>query len=513
MKINYLLWLSAFFCVPSFSATPMDFPEHSLSELQAFALAPQQELRPINQSTDFNQTRHVRLQQIYHSYPVWGGDIAVHFLKGAADKNTFATGRIYRGLNFDLRNSPDYIFSKWQADKALQYAITLYQKKVGRQIHIESTHVNMIIYVDEQSKAHWAFLIKFSITADPLARPAYILDAFNFTGYRQWDEVQNWQPMLASGYGGNQKTGKNIYEKLNIERDMVHKTCYLKNDFVTVKDAHRHDGLVKFKCEKPFNQQNNLYWDGDVDGVNGGFSPANDALHAGQIVQMLYQSWYHIPVLSMQGERMHLNLFIHKKMENAYWNGEEVIFGDGGNTFYPLVSISIAAHEISHGFTQQHSQLINFGEAGGINESFSDMAAAATEFYVTNHNTWKIGSEVLKQPNKALRYLDTPTLDCEGRTPGNQCSIEHIKDYNFDLDTHFSSGLFNKAFYLIATASLWDTKKAFDVMVQANRYYWTPLSSFETAACGVVKATRDYGYELGAVLQAFKTVGIKVTHC
>ena len=51
-------------------------------------------------------------------------------------------------------------------------------------------------------------------------------------------------------------------------------------------------------------------------------------------------------------------------------------FGDGASTFYPLVSLDVASHEVSHGFTSQNSNLTYSGQSGGINEAYSDMASA-----------------------------------------------------------------------------------------------------------------------------------------
>ncbi len=56
-------------------------------------------------------------------------------------------------------------------------------------------------------------------------------------------------------------------------------------------------------------------------------------------------------------------------------------FGDGASYFYPLVSLDVSAHEVSHGFIEQNSNLIYSGQSGGINEAFSDMAGEAAEFY------------------------------------------------------------------------------------------------------------------------------------
>ncbi|WP_171523426.1 M4 family metallopeptidase, partial [Acinetobacter baumannii] len=65
----------------------------------------------------------------------------------------------------------------------------------------------------------------------------------------------------------------------------------------------------------------------------------------------------------------------------------------------------------------------------------------------------------------ALRYMDQPSRD--GR------SIDNASQYYNGIDVHHSSGVYNRAFYLLANSPGWDTRKAFEVFVDANRYYWT----------------------------------------
>ena len=164
---------------------------------------------------------------------------------------------------------------------------------------------------------------------------------------------------------------------------------------------------------------------------------------------------------------------------------------------------------MSHGFTQQHSGLAYWEQSGGLNESFSDMAAQAAEFYSMGHNSWEIGPEIFKKEGEALRYMDDPTKDCPANVePGHWCSIGHMSQYRAGIDVHYTSGIFNKAFYLLGTSEGWDTKKAFDVMVKANMAYWRPQTDFHNAANCVLKASQDLGYESEAVKKAFHGVGI-----
>ena len=107
-----------------------------------------------------------------------------------------------------------------------------------------------------------------------------------------------------------------------------------------------------------------------------------------------------------------------------------------------------------------------------------------------------------------------PSKDCHGWPVGWLCSIDRADQYGWGLiDVHHSSGVYNHFFYLLGTSNGWDTRKAFDVMVQANSNYWVSTATFETAACGVISATKDLGYDLGAVQAAFKEVAIDTSKC
>jgi vibriolysin len=130
------------------------------------------------------------------------------------------------------------------------------------------------------------------------------------------------------------------------------------------------------------------------------------------------------------------------------------------------------------------------------------MAGEAAEFYMFGKASFTVGEEIFKEEG-ALRYMDNPTKDGS--------SIDNAKDYYDGLDVHYSSGVFNKAFYLIATSNGYDTRKAFDVMVHANQNYWQPSSNYQDAAKGVLMAATDLGYDTSAVINAFATVGVKLS--
>jgi vibriolysin len=79
------------------------------------------------------------------------------------------------------------------------------------------------------------------------------------------------------------------------------------------------------------------------------------------------------------------------------------------------------------------------------------------------------------------------------------------------MDVHYSSGIFNKAFYLLATTpdSTWDVQKAFKLFAKANQI-WGPGETFNSAYGGLITAADLLGYPAADVTAAFAAVGVPV---
>ncbi|MDA8561633.1 M4 family metallopeptidase [Gammaproteobacteria bacterium] len=529
-KLNLFMFIVvASACMaPALSAIPINLNHQSVSFLNSKmnSLSPSESsFKEISRSRDKNEVVHIRLQQMYKQTKVLGADIVQHIHKKngrsllgifGGNKSTM-NGVIYNDLYKDLSYQPPA-----ESGDAVNAVIKKYVSTNSIAAPISQKKSKLMIYIDDNNKAHWVYFVSFSITPSHgmPSKPNYIVDAKGFNIYKSWDNIKTNELTKGGGFGGNKKTGKQLYDgfskdmpALSIERNSSTGVCYLKNSTVTVRDRRKDDEVLEYACEAKDSKYMNLWWNGDHDAVNGGFSPGNDALYAGQIIQDMYMDWYKVPpLLDKYGEVLMLNMRVHEDMENAYWDGEKMTFGDGGIMLYPLTSLGVGAHEVSHGFTEQHSNLDYYDQAGGLNESFSDMAAQAAEFYSVGKSSWMIGSEILKDEG-SLRYLDIPSKDCNGRKAGIWCSIDKASDYSPGLDVHFTSGVFNRAFYLIANSDGWDTKKAFDIMVKANQNYWTASTSWTQAACGVLSATKDLSYNLNDVEKAFETVEIDVSDC
>lgn len=522
MKISHFSTLS--FLVISnvaLAARPVNLHHQTISYLNSFSLAANSaRYKQLNESIDANQTRHVRVNQTYAGFPVWNGEAIIHYPKSQTLKsNVTLTGTFYEELAPDLQNVNQIVFEPVQAQKALTFVLETFQ---AGQAKITNQASDLLVYIDQSQKAHWAFHVSFQAeNQDHIYQPNFLIDAQNFVIYQQWDNVKTYDEVKGGGEGGNPKIGKLIYDgangdlaSLDIERDPSSATCYLKNDMLSVTNFNTHE-LANYPCYQPDKNHNRVYWNQRVsDAINGGYSPNDDAYFAGEMLQRLYKELYGIDVLTKNGKPMPLRILTHKSEDNAEWmDGLDVmIIGDGVKIFYPLSSIGVIAHEVSHGFTTQHSNLVYYGQSGAINESFSDMASQVVDWYAYGKNNWQIGAEVVKAPNTALRYMDLPSKDCNLIEDG-RCSIDNAKDYVENMNVHSSSGVFNRAFYLLATSPGWNVKKAFKVMVQANSHYWTNTANYISAACGVLDATRDYNYPTSAVKKAFTNVGVDVSDC
>lgn len=516
-----LLLLSSFRIQAAENISIHNIPIDELKKIVTIKLSEKQKeqtLTAINtliktqQHTDIKQIKHTRLQQEYLGIPIFGAQAIFH------NKNNQLlrmNGTIYTNLEKDLGKIPPY--NQHLADNIMQTFILPWQDK-----NIQEQQISPIIFIDNNSKAHFAYKVTAIINyPDSIPeKPMAIIDAQSKDILVSWNDIKTSRSIVNGvGFGGNQKIG--IYkfgrdtEYLNISRDDFLGICYMENSNVKVVDmnfGYQNPNIpMAFTC--PYSKIDNAYWTGyDENGydlVNGGYSSSNDAIYIGDIVKNMYKKIYKVEVLTNNNRPTQLIMRVHygRNFANAFWDGKQMTFGDGDALTHPFVSLSIAAHEISHGFTEQNSNLAYYGQSGGMNESFSDMAAQAAEYYVYKKNSWLIGHDIMKKISiiDALRYMDTPSKD--------HLSIDYAHQFREGMDVHYSSGVYNKLFYLLANAPKWNPSKAFRVMLKANMDYWTQKSTFADGACGIIYAAEDLNYSTTDIKNILNEVMIDYSQC
>jgi Zn-dependent metalloprotease len=158
------------------------------------------------------------------------------------------------------------------------------------------------------------------------------------------------------------------------------------------------------------------------------------------------------------GKTTYSRVHYGKNYSNAFWDDGCfcMTYGDGnGSSLLPLVALDVAGHEMSHGVTANSAKLIYSGESGGLNEGNSDIFGTMVEFYANNPKqspNYLIGERLYTvnngkpTPTTALRYMFKPSLD--GISP--DCYSAGIGN----LDVHYSSGVANHFFYLLAEGAV-----------------------------------------------------------
>ncbi|STX27866.1 thermolysin metallopeptidase [Legionella beliardensis] len=452
----------------------------------------------LGQSYDFKLMTEVTLPngvnkhkflQYYLGVPVWGMSLSATKLDNG--ELNHITGKYLVNIEEDLAS----VVPTLSKEQAFTIAVNSKNLSPKAKASIVNQESNTYVMQDNQQKARLIYEVSFMIEGDKPSRPFFIIDANSGEIIDQWEGLTTSKNAI--GPGGNQKTGQYNYGT-DYGFLIVSDTCQMSSpnvDTYDMKNLTSGGVLHQFSCTG--NPPINTY-----KLTNGAFSPINDAHYFGNVVFDMYKQWFNKSPLTM---KLKLRVHYGNNYENAFWDGQQMTFGDGYTRFYPLVSMDVVAHEVSHGFTQQNSNLVYSGQPGGINEAFSDMAGEATEYFTNpskpegQRNDWLVGGTIMKN-GVALRYFDDPTKD--GR------SIGHAKDYRDGLNVHYSSGVFNKAYYTIAKKPTWNTEKAFRIFVLANQIYWNRNSNFVDAACGVKKAGQDLGYNTQDIVDAFNVVGV-----
>ncbi len=452
-----------------------------------FGLTPDEKFTLLRQSTDFNQVTHSRYQQLYKGIPVWGIQIVIS--RDSSNKVIRLHGAMIKESPNDVKDIPFPL----DALGALRQMEELHKETdKGAVWNFRNEKYGTYIYLDKNDKAQLCYVVSFFADTDcgNPSQPIYFINVKN-------GKILHWFDMLryhGVGQGGNYKVGCYYYgiDYPPFCVTEVGTTCTMNCPEVKTVDLnHGTSGSTPFSytCHENTHEP-----------INGGYCPMNDAQYFGYVIFDLYNDWFYVDPLPFQ---LTMRCHYSTNYENAFWDGSSMTFGDGYTTFYPLVALDVVAHEVSHGFTEYNSNLIYSGQSGGINESFSDMAGEAAKYHSRGVNDFLVGYDIFKTPGQALRYMCDPPLDGH--------SIDHVSEYFPGLDVHYSSGIFNKAFCLIANSSGWNTRMAFSIFVKANQDYWTPGTTFQQGAEGARDAALDYGYPCQDVLNAFAAVGITIT--
>ena len=250
----------------------------------------------------------------------------------------------------------------------------------------------------------------------------------------------------------------------------------------------------------------------------------NQAFDNAEITYGYYKEVHDRDSLDGYGLEMVSSVHYRVALDNAFWNGEQMMYGDGGRLFKPgsfTAALDVVGHELTHGVTDFTAGLEYHNQSGALNESFSDVFGSLVKQkhlgQLADQADWLLGEGMLGPAldGVALRSLKAPgTAHSRDRQPAGMDSYVQLPDTDVGDwgGVHINSGIPNHAFYLAATAiggNAWDI---------AGRVWYTtltehlgPNSDFEETARATVEVAASLGYGDGpqdAIENAWKEVGV-----
>jgi len=234
---------------------------------------------------------------------------------------------------------------------------------------------------------------------------------------------------------------------------------------------------------------------------------------------------------SIDNAGLALDASVHfgQKYDNAFWNGQQMVFGDGDGVIFNgfTGSVDVIGHELTHGVTGSEANLNYQGQAGALNESMSDVFGSLVKQFsaqpkqTASQADWLIGAGLLAPgiQGVALRSMKAPGTAYNDKTlgkdpqPADMAHYVHTTQDNGGV--HINSGIPNRAFYLAAMqigGYAWEKAGRiwYDTLCDHNlkaSAHFAAFAHLTIRHAGMLYGTS--GVEQKAVEDAWRQVGVK----
>ncbi len=476
---------------------------------------PAGELRFHTQSVDRLGSRHEIFQQMFQGVPVWGGQINAHFDREgtlyAVNAAHFPTPNFHSGRTWrlDQKTAVDRAVRDVSAHGPMEAFTSQMQDLLGYAGPIAERNVWL---EPEGGAAHWAWRVEIRPNILELWR--YFIDATTGEILEKYDvsntdgvKTASAKDLLGVSHTLNTYQVGSTYYLIDGTRKSFNPRSSLPNDpkgaLVTMTAGNT--DLVK------------------VSQVTSDNNTWNDAASVSAHYNMAKVYEYYLNTfnrLGIDGAGGTMIAAIHvtsggQSMDNAYFNGKLMAYGDGGRNFKSTArALDVAGHEMTHGVIAATVNLDYKGQSGSLNESLADVFGV-----MIDRKNWTLGEDIVNSslfPTGSIRdFLDPHN---GGRSPSDvdwqpSHMVEFVKATMADDNggVHINSGIPNHACYLIANAIGREKTEQIYYRVLDARYL-NPGSQFMDMRLGAVRAAKDlYGEnspEVLAVKQGFTGVGI-----
>ncbi|MFC5028839.1 M4 family metallopeptidase [Streptomyces sp. DSM 41987] len=397
-------------------------------------------------TVDADGSRHVHLDRTYQGLPVLGGDVVVH----SAPDGTARDASLTLAAPLNLSVTPKITAKQAIATAAKKFKGVKHGSTAKLVVDATTATPTLVWQVvtngtaPDQSPSHLHVLVNAQTGAAGQSWNSFISTAV--AGQNQATApATTVAGAAASGTGHGYQVG-----------DVTLGTSSVSGGYQLL-DPTRGNGETRDAQNKTTtNDSPPAGWGAaftDTDNVWGDGTLTNRATVAVDAHYGIQATWdYYKNVHGRNGiknDGVGARSFVHYGVNygNAGWDDDSfsMIYGDGAVGDKPFTELDVAGHEMSHGVTAATAGLNYFGDAGGLNESTSDIFGTLVEFNANSpadKPDYLIGEKISSTP---LRYMDDPKKDGVSQS----CWTTGTKN----LDPHYSSGVGNHFFYLLAVGS------------------------------------------------------------
>jgi hypothetical protein len=183
--------------------------------------------------------------------------------------------------------------------------------------------------------------------------------------------------------------------------------------------------------------------------------------------------------------------------ENAFWNGEQMVYGDG------LVTDDITGHELTHGVNASESNLFYYYQSGALDEAIADIFGELFDLSLatfpgsthvdTEEDRWEMGEDWI--PGGIRDLSNPPAFGQPDRTGSEEWFFDPDTDFEKGDNggVHENSGVAGKASFLMTDGGSFNGQTVTGLGIEK-----TLQITYEVAANLLTSASdyQDYGNDL-----------------
>lgn len=458
----------------------------------------------LESTKEANGNTVLRLQQEYNGVPIWGYTQVAHINKNG--ELTVISGEVAPEMDKQSKlNNAKQISGK----KAVRIATAA----LGLKPEYEKKPKADKIVLIKDGKAHFAYLVNLNYLTPEPGNWNYFIDAQSGEILNRYNDMHEVTGTNTTGTGkgvlGDSKT-----LKLTLSSGKYYMQDNTRGNGIFTYDMKNRTFLPEFFLPGTLYSGTDNVFDSSYD------QAVVDAHYFAGLTYDYYKNTHGRNSYDNRGAQIKSSVHFNKNYNNAFWNGSQMVYGDGDGTNFIAFSggIDVVAHELTHAVTDTSSDLVYQNESGALNEAMSDIFGTLVEYYNGKNPDFEIGEDVYTPAvaGDALRSMSDPA---KYQDPDHY-SVRYTGTGD-NGGVHINSGIINKAAYLLSEGGSHygvsvtgiGRDKLGAIFYRMNTVYLTSSSNFSQARAAAVQSATDlYGASSQAVTsvnQAFNAVGIQ----